>query len=46
MSLRPFRAAGQPAPEKPPKLPSRPQANRPPIRRKPTRLDRAEVPRA
>ena len=42
---RSSREPGQPAPEKPPKFPLPPMANRPPIRRKPTRLVRAEVPK-
>jgi len=34
---RPFRAAGEPAPEKPPKFPHKPPANCPPYRKpKPT----------
>jgi hypothetical protein len=45
MTPRPFRAAGQPEPEKPPVFPTKPLENRPPIRRKPSLLARAEVPK-
>jgi hypothetical protein len=43
MNVRAFRAAGQPVPEKPPRFPPRRTGNRPPVRRKPTLLVRAEV---
>jgi hypothetical protein len=45
MTPRQFRTAGQPRPEKPPKLPPFPILNRPPVRRKPALLARAEVPK-
>jgi hypothetical protein len=43
MNARPFRAAGDPPPSKPPKFPPKPQENCPPLRRKPSHLARAEV---
>jgi hypothetical protein len=43
MTTRPFRAAGEPLPPKPPTMPLPPQANMPPRIRKPIHQAHAEV---